>query len=250
MIPRCKYRNAEQAAHDLRDATIELVARPYSYYDPEDTIWWMVPSSEWPAYRFAKLFFVAEGEAPVLYSGLYVEKGLSPMVAETYHKRSAFAMGDGWAWPGFCDDLRNGAVSRAISRVAELSGTPLRVQIHASVSIAKASSSYDPHDHTTFENPADVVEFETHDGVLTAVRKETPGRVALPLLGISNLTDLPDAVNAIENLEWTWIDLLIGIPIQLAGGAQGEATAEDSAAVWDANALWRHGLQPWQPWLR
>ena len=48
---------------------------------------------------------------------IYIEKGLSRKVAETYHSRPAFAMGDGWAWPGFSDDLRNGAVSRTLGRL-------------------------------------------------------------------------------------------------------------------------------------
>jgi len=249
-MPTCVYRNAQQAAQDVRAATVELVARPYSHFDPEHTIWWMVPSTEWPAYRFAKLFFVVEREAPVLFSGIYIEKGLSRTVAETYHGRSAFEMGEDWAWSGFGDDLRSGAVSRAIGEIADRSRTPVRVQVHASVSIAKASASYDPHDQSTFANPGDVVEFETKDGALTIVRKATPGRVALPLLGIRDLTELPDAIDSIEKLDWTWVDLLIGIPIQMASGEQDAPGIEDSETAWDANAIWRYGLQSWQRWLR
>jgi hypothetical protein len=238
------------AAQDLREATVELVARPYSQFDPANTIWWLIPSTDWPAYRFAKLFFLADRGAPILFSGIYIEKGLARAVAEAYHRRPAFAMDNSWAWHRFNEDLRGGVVSTAVAEIAERSEIPVRVQVQASVSIARESSQFEPHDDTTFEHPADVIEYETVDGGLRVVGRKGPGRIVDPLVDVDDLTDLPDAVSSLSQLDWTWINVLIGIPMSMPTEPREDRSSVSIASDWDANAVWKNGLRSWGRWVR
>lgn len=35
----------------------EMTPRPFNRYEPGQTIWWLVPTKEWPAFKFGKYFF-------------------------------------------------------------------------------------------------------------------------------------------------------------------------------------------------
>ena len=60
-----------------------LTARPYNRFEPENTTWWLVPTTDWPAYRLPKILISKEKNDENLYHiGLYAEKGHGHVVAE------------------------------------------------------------------------------------------------------------------------------------------------------------------------
>ena len=45
-----------QILKDLKNRGYEgFTARPWNYFKPESTLWWLVPSTEWPSYKYGKL---------------------------------------------------------------------------------------------------------------------------------------------------------------------------------------------------
>jgi hypothetical protein len=42
----------------------ELTPRPWQHQAPDDTLWWLVPSSDWPAYRHGKFVFSLAKDGP------------------------------------------------------------------------------------------------------------------------------------------------------------------------------------------
>lgn len=52
-----------------------LTARPFNRFEPADSIWWLVPSAEWPAFQYNKIFVNPEKGADKYEVGLYLEKG-------------------------------------------------------------------------------------------------------------------------------------------------------------------------------
>jgi len=55
--------------------------RPWNPYEPAHTEWFLVPSTEWPAYRFGKLYIDRSGDAEQMSCGFYIERGLGPQLA-------------------------------------------------------------------------------------------------------------------------------------------------------------------------
>ncbi len=87
-----EFKNANTLADAVNDASLNKYSpRPYNHFSPDNTLWWLVPSTEWPAFKYAKLFFLSRPEdLPIgtsgVYCGLYVEKGLNIKVKEFYPK--------------------------------------------------------------------------------------------------------------------------------------------------------------------
>ena len=93
MSRRIKYPNARSVAYAVKSVMssrgmVNVAARPWNMYDPENTFWWLVPHTEWPAYNHGKFFFSPD-RAPkgFLFCGLHIEKGLDPSVSEAYPSR-------------------------------------------------------------------------------------------------------------------------------------------------------------------
>ena len=108
-----KYPNARLAAYSVQkqlknQGLDEVSTRPWNRYYPDNTLWWIVPSTEWPAYKHRKLFFSPE-HAPTgcLFCGLHIEKGLDPSVAEAYSPGAGqrLVMKEDWTWFRFLTDL-------------------------------------------------------------------------------------------------------------------------------------------------
>ena len=84
------YENARHAAYTILEEMKgkgfeKIAARPWNKFDPDNTLWWVVPSTEWPAYKHGKLFF-SRDRAPEnsLFCGLHVEKGIDAKVESAY----------------------------------------------------------------------------------------------------------------------------------------------------------------------
>ncbi|WP_047154564.1 hypothetical protein [Aneurinibacillus tyrosinisolvens] len=79
--------------------------RPFNRYDHKKSMWWLIPSTEYPAYRFGKYFVCENGDGT--YSvGLHVEKGLEKAVE---YKRELM-LDDTWTWHDFTKALEKGDI--------------------------------------------------------------------------------------------------------------------------------------------
>lgn len=83
--------SAHDLAHGLNERLkLRLTPRPWNLYSPTDTFWWLIPSTEWPAYRYGKLAFSVAKDVPrkdllglndaaieldTIFAGFNVEKG-------------------------------------------------------------------------------------------------------------------------------------------------------------------------------
>ena len=57
--------SAQELAYAVNDRLrLGLTARPWNIYAAADTFWWLVPSTDWPAYRYGKLAFSLARDVP------------------------------------------------------------------------------------------------------------------------------------------------------------------------------------------
>src|SRR5262245_22606893 len=89
-LPVMKFTNNYQAAHAVletldryRPISERFYPRPFNRYSPEFTRWWLVPDTNWPAYKRGKLSFRhCPWDGNSMYIGYYSEKGFSPSIAK------------------------------------------------------------------------------------------------------------------------------------------------------------------------
>lgn len=159
--------SARELADGLsRRLNLGLTARPWNLYSPSDTFWWLVPSTEWPAYRYGKLAFSQAKDVPrrdllgtahptletdKLFAGFNVEKGYGAAAAfvnPMLKRKSTQIMDPGWLWhevtgesgaERFARTLRSGAEKR-----------PLYLYVVAGYVHDRESAGAVPHDALMF----------------------------------------------------------------------------------------------------
>ena len=244
MAAAIRYGSAREAAHAVRD---ELVAqgrkpmsvRPYSFQRPDTSVWWTFPSSDWPAYQHAKLFFdPPEKSAGLVFCGLYVEKGLDPKVASVVPAGGKkYLMDRKWLWHRLLADLGSPTFHSACSAVSVAVDSPLLVEVQSSYVLDRDESD---DDEFAPSGERDVVVFEV-TGKSELRLHETPDLPVRILNGLAKSTTLAALAESLRSLprgDFAWVDFFVGSNYEV-GRFDG----------WDASELWSKALSAWEPWF-
>lgn len=149
-----------------------ISAQPWNLYHPDQTLWWVIPGSQWPAYRFGKLFFTPDGiPEGCVFCGLHVEKGLGQGAADGYTSARGrrLLMDDDWLWHDFVQDVQAGKFSGAVAVLEQKVSPPVLLK-------CQAGSVLDP-DSLDPQGPHpvwDVILFSAADGTLSLRHHEIP----------------------------------------------------------------------------
>lgn len=185
-----------------------FTARPWNMFKPETTLWWLVPSTEWPAYKYGKIAFFREGEK--LNIGMHVEKGVSATAGQmlTPKRAATLCTGPDWIWHAFLADLKSGEFESKINRISQAADKPLRISVQAST----VTGDYEPY--------AELLEGqETENSVALIFENERledhPDGAKGELRYIDKIRSLPDLATLFESkdMEWFWIDLFVVIEV-------------------------------------
>lgn len=216
----------------------KLVARPWNRFDPVDTLWYLVPSPDWPAYRFCKLAFESPTRG-ILRCTLAVEKGVDASIAAAYPNGKAYVMDKRWAWPRLMDAVRNGAIDLACSRIAE---RDLEVKVWLDGGYCH---DREPEDLKAPNSDWTYLEYTWSGGRISLKSTQLGDAGFARLQDCTSLTELPHTLDTIEAVEWRWVNWYIGVEGALCPLEPGM----DAPGGWNARDIWHNCLEPWHAWL-
>jgi len=209
-------------------------------HEPDTTFWWLVPSTDWPAYKHGKLFFSPD-RAPsgTLFCGLHVEKGLDPSVGGVYPSAAGqrLIMKNDWTWFRFLADLQSHAVGAAIANCAKSTGSVIILWVEAQ--FVDDPAAFDPYG-AHFQK--DIVNFDATSSALKVTRAETPADLLAHATKSENTMELATCLRTIADVEWVWLDVFIGATFVTPAVAP-------SVDPWNAAQLWTNALKAWTPWF-
>jgi len=133
----------------------DFSTRPFNQYDIAFTEWWMIPSSDWPAYKYGKLCFwrypnTSDG---LMYVGYYVEKGLHPDASGVPEVDPNEIMQHNWYWHIFEREIRSRGFLDTANRIAEAASSYPRILMHAH------EFNKVPKEDQPRSDPSDAIEF-------------------------------------------------------------------------------------------
>jgi len=254
----CGFRNIQEMARAVRGSA-ELIEgrkfspRPWNRFEPENTDWWIVPSTDWPAYRYGKGMFKFSGLFPErILCCLNVEKGFGRIAAEVYPElvSRGYIVDENWTWFTFLKGLADGAVAHAAQMVAKETNNPVILEISAWYT--SSPIDFDPYPLLDAEalagecrSPLDGgrVWFIVEGEELRKLEERCVKDVMAPVAACRRLSDLPEAFQSTRQLPWAWIDVHIGTLVSLAPSGQASSTH------WGASDIWRKLLRPWRRWI-
>jgi len=254
----CSFRNIWEMAQAVKESA-ELIegrkysARPWNRFEPENTDWWIVPSTDWPAYRYGKgMFKFSERFPDRVLCCLNVEKGFGRIAAEVYTEliRRGHIVDKGWTWFTFLEGLVDGGVARAARMVGEETDNPVILEVSAWYT--SSPTDFEPHpllDPETLaaecRSPLDGgrVWFAVVGEELEKLEERCIKDVMVPVVACRRLANLSKALRSTRQFSWTWIDIYIGTLVSLAPSGQA------STGYWGASDIWHKLIRPWLPWI-
>lgn len=217
------FESLKSLSHDIADylsqENLRFSPRPYNMFTPERSLWWIIPSSEWPAYKHGKLFLKKNNNS--LSFGLNVEKGFGSIVGQAYPECLAknLVMDESWKWSLFSKDSETDLLDDVIKNMV------LRTKEKLFISISAGIAS-DPEDYDPDAPKTDQLVFEKTGDELIMITNEAD-RVLQDLSKSKSLKDMVYQITRISESPWIWCDFDIWID-------QGRASRQsDSISISD-----------------
>lgn len=194
----------------------QFSARPHNFRSPESTIWWLVPSKEWPAYKHGKLMIHRfDG---VLHAGICIEKGLSNAAASVLSPSRAakLRLAMDWTWHRLEAEMGSGVLKDRLDALAGHLERPLKIMLWTGI----VPTEYEP--GSPMMESADAsgtATFVHHQGALSVCPGSAKG-VLERKADIQTLEQLKDLLDH-PDLAWHWVNVYVLF----------EVTAEDEARI-------------------
>ena len=225
---------ARQVYELLNSPSTRYSPRPWNQFKPDDTLWWVIPSTEWPAYKYGKYVFWRDGEE--IQCGIVIEKGFGTTVQDAFPsvKTRGLLTEQDWMWNKMIKDMQSETAKQILDRIQE---SPIFISINAS--LAQDPSDYDPFaEKKKIEN----IKFEFIDGCLNLLNYDFSDGSLEMLQTVKLLPELAEVLTTNSASDWIWYDLYIMIPFKRA-----EENKLDADSI-DANQL-LHILEPLEQWI-
>ena len=196
-----------------------LSSLPYNRYNSDNTVWWLSPGPQVPAYRYPKFAVMPpEPDAPEqLFIGIYIEKGVSDAYARAVGYSKHHVLDKDWAWHGLMADMASGEkLSRSFSEISAATGVTPELRLYATMQVKEAADNLAP--------KGERIIFDISGNKL-AVQQPIQSPLLQSLATCSTLSELASSVEHLDKSSFIWIDLVAGLPVELVNG-QGQVTAE------------------------
>jgi hypothetical protein len=169
----------QELAYAVNDRLkLGLTARPWNLHAAADTLWWLVPSTEWPAYRYGKFAFSLAKDAPrkellgiddsllavdTVFAGFNFEKGYGTVATNVnlaLRRKPAQILDSKWLWLELTDGPGAAQFSRTLASAA--SNAEVYLYVVSSYVHDRDSDVHADHDALMFKCSVDGLEPMLH----------------------------------------------------------------------------------------
>ena len=188
-----------QSYYDYRDKP--FVARPYNRYKAAETVWWIIPSNEWPAHKLAKFIIYEEDEK--IYFGFNVEKGYGENLGIGLAQKHTLS--PDWSWHSFNENLKSGKIDEVIKVINK--------KINKKVKIKLAVGVFNPGSDNSEEKYSNKISFEKNNGKVFNFNNDLQSGYSDNLQNLNFVNSMADLHHKIteESLDFYWLDFIISV---------------------------------------
>ncbi|MHA1278042.1 MAG: hypothetical protein ACTSQ8_12705 [Candidatus Helarchaeota archaeon] len=251
MTITCKFNSPEVICKALGEVVKKNVGqvscRPYNYTQAKYTDWFLVPSTDWPAYKYGKFFSDWHGDANLL-CGLLVEKGLDPSVEEsklyTSQKAKRCIMRKDWLWFQFLEDLRNGRIESAINHLSK--NLPVPIVIRFSGGYFEDPAVAEPYE-SLLKHDIYLLQYSVESNLLSLVESKPQAKLFTDLEYVKTFNKLVDFVDRMNKDAYLWLDTFIGLSLRYKNI---DKIPDGEREGWDEEVIWDRFLKHFLPWFK
>src|SRR5450631_1815883 len=120
----CQYETPREVCYAVNACVdhLKLTPRPWIFQEPNTCHWWLVPSTDWPASKYGKLYFDwSNGHRNGFLVGFHVEKGLGASAKAVYPKAKGQFLEEDWQWNRLLSSLDDQTFEESLAKFRDLS---------------------------------------------------------------------------------------------------------------------------------
>ncbi|WAA12944.1 hypothetical protein [Fervidibacillus halotolerans] len=168
---------AQRLHKDLDTKDRRYTLRPYNRFNVKKSMWWIVPSTVYPAYEFGK-YLIDENKDGTFSVGVHIEKGLEKSLEYKRH----LMMNETWVWHEFIESVKNGEIEKILLNIYEKMKDAVQIEIIVHIPKANEQLNY----------KLKVGQFINQD------KNQA-----------EDIKGIPDWINDFPQIEWFWVDFYI-----------------------------------------
>jgi hypothetical protein len=245
------YETPREICYKIKDIAlskgVKLTARPWNKNKPDETDWWLIPSTDWPAFKYGKFFFTWNPELKdKLYFGYYIEKGLDRTIKEAYPSRkgSQYIMDKDWAWFRFLNGLSSDKIKNIINKLNNDSSFPVELIIDGGN--VPDPESFDPFAPRIIGWDKCILKLSQNSNNLELLESQLEAHLLTELTTTSDLNKLADIINRLNENKWLWIDFFIASKLHILPTKDNENKPNRQI---DVEMIWDKFLSPFLEWV-
>jgi hypothetical protein len=201
---------SHKALDELKNRGFDhFTLRPWNYHKPENTLWWLVPSKEWPSYKYGKIAIYKPKNSEEFRVGFHLEKGISSKAGQMLSQRTAekLCIKSDWVWHKLVEDIKSGKFEEILQEISNSVNSPIKLYIQASA-IKDKESSVENFEGLELNN---IIEFIYDGSVVKCVKANVKGefRKYDYIDTIEGFIEIFEA----KDMEWFWIDFFAVVEI-------------------------------------
>jgi hypothetical protein len=234
-------RSLANAAHkEIAAATdVKTIALPWNRFALDNTMWWISPATDNPAFKYGKYVFDPElSLAGGIFVGMHIEKGFGSVVSHvpgTNPQRHVIR--NDWTWNVFAKDAISGEVDNVLTGLTQELREPVFVRVDAP---PLGHGEFDPYakgcDAVRFKIEASGVSFDAENSTF-------PNGKLSEAAKCTSISAMAKLIDSHSEKDWFWINWYMGLDCSLDPGKKDPSS-------WSAAELSRNLLLPLRRWFQ
>jgi len=205
-MKKVKFGNMKILAHSfesiLTSEDIKYTPRPWNRFEPEESLWWLLPTNEWPAYKYGKYQLWKDDK--YLNIGVTIEKGFGELAAIAFPKlkKKDTIIEDKWMWNKLYIDMDNGKLEETLNKFEK----NINQDVFINMNIGLA---FDPSDYDPMKPKSDNITYKYNQGKLSLLNHRNSRGVLEELKNAKSINNIKETISNYKDINWTWIDYII-----------------------------------------
>jgi hypothetical protein len=185
--------------------------RPFNRFDSERSMWWVIPSTVYPAYKFGK-YIIYENKDGTFSVGVHIEKGLEKSLDD----KKVLMMDHTWVWHEFIEAVKSGQIEDILLTIHKKMKDTVQISVLVDIPASNKQLNY-----------------QLQDGQFINQYTQEAGDIKL----------VPDWINNFLQIEWFWVDFYIVFTFRKLNG---QSTEEELTEY----EIERDLLKPLECWIK
>ena len=215
---------ANEVKEYLNTEKKKYTARPFNRFTPENSVWWIIPGSDWPAYKYGKYMF--RRDKNIIYVGLNIEKGYGKKLSGMVSNNAI--MTDEWIWHDFMESACQGELDKTIEILDQKTAS----DVHILMGFGEFNKVDEESDYYADVYPNNITYILKQDTIKVQNKeRQMKPDIFEELKQAESFQEAFKIMSKIEGLSYFWVDFFVGVSFKISNNGEPDIFKLDNQVL-------------------